>query len=149
MYSALLLLKKMTYLSLIFFRTLIIFDYVIFVNCLLFLGGYGHHSFLIKDILYYDYVEYFASNSGFFYINLTNVSLDNDTIDPSDWIDISDITPRPDGDLYNPFLAGKAYDEIFFVGLSVVINIFDTTLKKWDINKSFKGKPRTSYISSF
>src|SRR5205809_1088067 len=106
----------MSYLSLIFFMILIIFDRIIFVNCITFFSGSDHKSFFIKDILYY--VGSSASND-FFYINLTNVSLDNDTVDPSDWIDISDITPRPDGGLYNPFFGGKAYDEIFFVDSSV------------------------------
>src|SRR6185369_9132707 len=80
------------------------------------------------------------------------VSLDSDTvIEPSKWIDLEEIKPKPDGFVGKPILGGKNGDKIIFLDESanddIKANTFDTTLEQWEINRNVIGKPK--YFSSY
>ncbi len=132
--------------SLVFSTVLIIFNHIIFTNCLLFSGGPGYISLFTGNKLYYKGI------SDFFYVDLTEVSLDSDTVvQISKWIYLDNIKPKPDGLYGGPLLGGKDNDKIIFLEILSIddykANIFDTTLKQWEINKDVVGKPK-GYVSS-
>ncbi|RIA78695.1 hypothetical protein C1645_214939 [Glomus cerebriforme] len=119
---------------------IIIFNQINFVNCKLtfFSGGTGFKSLFTGDKLYF---QNFITN--FFYVDLTGVSLDSDTlVDQSKWIDLTDVKPQPDSlTSNNPILGGINNDKIMFFDISgenAIIDTFDTTLKQWVINQQVK-----------
>ncbi len=97
---------------------------------------------------------YYKGISVFFYVDLADVSLDDNTVvEPSKWIDLTNIKPKPDGFQFfdSTILVGKNKDKIIFFETSIDIIkviIFDTTLKKWEINKDVVGKLKGSLSSS-
>ena len=97
---------------------------------------------------------YYESISDFFYVDLTGISLDSDTIiEPSKWIILDNIKPKPDESLfYDPLLGGKNNDKIIFLETLSIddykANIFNTTLEQWKINKDVVGEPK-GYHSLF
>jgi hypothetical protein len=118
--------------KLIILIALKIFDHIIFANCIINFGGEGYNSFLVGDKLYYS--SYIGGD--FFYVDLTDVSLDTDTvIDRTKWTDLTEIRPQP---IYSnsryPFLSGKDNDKIFFFNTAgtFYINVFDTKSNKWE-----------------
>ena len=110
--------------SLIFSIALIILNHIIFTDCrrnlrniLLFTG----------NKLYYKNSPDSSDFSDFYYVDLTGVSLDNDTVvEPSKWIYITN-PPKLDFPFENPILGGKNNDKMIF--LDNKANIFDTTLE--------------------
>jgi hypothetical protein len=109
-----------------------IFKYIIFANCVITFGGDGNLSFLVENKLYY----FTKISSDFFYVDLTDVSLDvNTVIDRTKWIDLTVIRPQPLSFFsYYPLLSGKDNDKLYFFSTnSKQINIFDTKLNKWEI----------------
>ncbi|KAF0536685.1 galactose oxidase [Gigaspora margarita] len=133
----------MFYLYFYFIITLL-FNYIHLVQCLL-SGTSSYKSYYANTKLYY------AGSNDFFYIDLTNLPLNENTvIDSSKWIQLNYSII-----LIRPFLGGKANDKFFFssfafVGNSneVFLETFDTTLNKWDKDINFTGKP-SKYFESF
>jgi len=96
---------------------------------------------------------YYKGISDFFYVDLTEVSLDSDTVvQISKWIYLDNIKPKPDGLYGGPLLGGKDNDKIIFLETPSIdnykANIFDTTLEQWEINKDVVGEPK-GYHSLF
>jgi hypothetical protein len=102
----------------------------------------------VKTIFIQDKV-YCLDNIDFFYVDLAGISLDNDElVEESKWIDLSNIKPRPDNLILDDPIPGgnKIMFLDDFAGNSYV-NEFDTTLKKWNINQYVKNLQPTKYIS--
>ncbi|RGB30887.1 hypothetical protein C1646_764741 [Rhizophagus diaphanus] len=112
--------------------TLRVFNHIILANCVINFGGDGYKSFLAGDKLYY-----FNDINNFFHVDLTDISLDTNTvIDRSKWIDLTDIKPQPITPISRyPFLSGKDNNKIIFFSTvsNFYINIFDTKLNKWEV----------------
>src|SRR5688572_25513296 len=110
----------MQLLKLIFSIALIIFNYINFANGFPFFeGGDGFLSYYIGNKLYYRELSYF------FYVDLTGVSLDNDTIiDTSKWFDLEEIKPQPESEkvFANPIVGGKDNDKLMFLDSADDIN---------------------------
>ncbi|GES98896.1 hypothetical protein GLOIN_2v1527487 [Rhizophagus clarus] len=111
-------------------------------------GGPGFKGVFTGDKLYYlSFVDI-----DFFYVDLTGISLDNDTlVDQSKWIDLTEIKPKPDNLISDsPILGGKANDQIMFLNTDTdkaTASSFDTTSKQWIINQNVKSLTQTSFIS--
>ncbi|CAG8540193.1 3984_t:CDS:2 [Dentiscutata erythropus] len=123
-----------------FFITLITFNNINIVNCW---PENSYVPFFIADKLYY------VGNNETFYIDLVDVSLDNNTIVYAPkWFNINVSESNIDYPS-NPFLGGKANDKIFFIDdpdsegaqSHVLLDAFNTTLKKWERNISCQGTP--------
>lgn len=157
----------MIYLSLIF----LILNYIYLASAFICTGC---KTYFINNKLYY--VGYFEL-SNFFYVDLTGVPLNDDTIiDSSRWFSLP-LPPDPNC-TDSPFLGGKANDKLFFTtensfdiknylatenfdskNVSFIknlfafkgeevkyIDIFDTTLNKWETKISFTGTPSEYFL---
>lgn len=137
--------------------TLIILNFIYLVDAL-FSGCYACKTYFINNKLYY--VGYFD----FFFIDLTEISLDdNNIIDSSKWINLPQTSDPNCTD--SPFLGGEKNDKLFFTTTNsfyiknyftiknsnikniftknlgdVNIDIFDTRLNKWETKINFTGK---------
>ncbi|CAG8603872.1 hypothetical protein GLOIN_2v1878683 [Rhizophagus irregularis DAOM 181602=DAOM 197198] len=117
--------------KLIISMVLRILNHIILANCAIIFGGDGYSSLLAGDKLYY-----FNYIGNFFYVDLTDVSLDTNTvIDRTKWIDLTVIRPQPTNSISRyPLLSGKDNDKIFFFNTddNFRISVFDTKLNKWE-----------------
>jgi hypothetical protein len=131
-----------------------IFKYIIFANCVMTFGGDGYNNFLVGNKLYYTN----KIGSNFFYVDLTDLSLDvNTVIDRTKWIDLTVIRPQP-LNLFSslssyPLLSGKDNDKLYFFNTdtnSNQINIFDTKLNKWEtMDQELQGFLKLIQIPDF
>ncbi|EXX59727.1 uncharacterized protein OCT59_013485 [Rhizophagus irregularis] len=74
-------------------------------------------------------------------VDLAGISLDTDElVKNSKWIDLTaDIKPKPDNLFYDhPIPSGNKIMFLEEFASNFYVNIFDTTLKKWNINQNVK-----------
>jgi hypothetical protein len=106
---------------------LIIFNQIILSNC---------ESFFDTKIIFIEDKLYCSDPSHFFYVDLANISLDTDElVKKSKWINLMNIKPQPDNLRFgHPIPAGNKIMFLQQFAGNSYVNIFDTILKKWDIN---------------
>jgi hypothetical protein len=102
----------------------------------------------VKTIFIQDKV-YCLETSNFFYVDLSEISLDNDElVEESKWVDLSKIKPRPDNlGLNDPIPGGNKILFLDDFASNFYVNEFDTTLKKWNINQPVKNLQPTKDIT--
>ncbi|CAG8687732.1 11643_t:CDS:2, partial [Dentiscutata heterogama] len=95
---------------------------------------------------------YYYGLSNFFYLDLSNITLDGNTvIDSSKWIQVT--TYASFTLAYWPFLGGISSDKLFFTtpatygtSAGLFVDAYDTTLNKWETNISFTGNPGQTFL---
>ncbi|CAG8832333.1 30622_t:CDS:2, partial [Gigaspora margarita] len=78
---------------------------------------------------------------------LKNVSLENETIYSSQWLNIA--KPPSYIKMSHPFIGGNSNKKLFFIDQSLdvlYVDTFNTKLNKWEANNSYNGLPNTKFL---
>ncbi|GES94849.1 hypothetical protein GLOIN_2v1773280 [Rhizophagus clarus] len=112
--------------KLIVYTVLIILNHILFTNCDTI--GKSLYPLFTGDKLYF----FESQKFDFFYVDLTNVSLDTDTVNKSKWIDLTEVKPQPDTLVTKPLSANNNLILLDSTDSEVNAYTFNTTLNQWE-----------------